>query len=97
MLLSSIVSVCPPRQSESFNWTAQPSNPTQAIKGQDVSLTWDYSLTADELSNSQTEYGIIWSKLNQSSSDYDDIAARVFITFLMLAGLIMMNPKIHIL
>jgi len=39
--------------SESFNWTAQPMNPTAAIRGQDVSLAWNYSLTADELLQSQ--------------------------------------------
>ena len=61
----------------SFNWTAQPTNPTQAIKGQDVLLTWYYSLTADE--QPSTHYGIFWSMLNQSSSDYYQIGKKYFI------------------
>ncbi|KAJ7323107.1 hypothetical protein OS493_032393 [Desmophyllum pertusum] len=62
---------------ESLNWTAQPTNPTQAIKGKAVSLTWDYSLTADEQSKNQ--YVIIWNRLNdESSSGYDQIGSVTF-------------------
>ena len=64
---------------ESFNWTAQPTNPTPAIKGQDVSLAWQYSLTADEQLQSQTQFIIKFSKkLNHSSSNYDQIGAKSF-------------------
>ena len=64
---------------ESFNWTAQPTNPTPAIKGQDVSLAWQYSLTADELLQSQTLLIIKFSKkLNHSSSNYEQIATKSF-------------------
>ncbi|KAJ7392880.1 hypothetical protein OS493_010541 [Desmophyllum pertusum] len=69
--------------SMSFNWTAQPTNPTLAIKGQDVSLTWNYSLTADELLKSQTFYGIIWRRLTQSSSSYNEIGLK---NYLKLGG-----------
>ncbi|KAJ7390867.1 hypothetical protein OS493_021758 [Desmophyllum pertusum] len=70
MLLSVLSSV------ESFNWTAQPTNPTPAIKGQDVSLTWNYSLTADELLKTKTYFIIAWK-----NSDYgiDNIASKFFI------------------
>ena len=65
---------------ESFNWTAQPTNPTPAIKGQDVSLAWQYSLTADEQLQSQTVFIIkFWKTMNQSSSNYEQIATKSFI------------------
>lgn len=64
---------------ESLNWTAQPSNPTPAIKGQDMTLTWNYSLTANELLKSQTYYSIIWTRLIQSSSNYDQIGSIHFV------------------
>lgn len=64
---------------ESFNWTSQPSNPTPVIKGEDVSLTWNYSLTADELLKSQTYYAIKWTRLTQSISSYDGIGSITFV------------------
>ena len=63
---------------ESFNWTAQPTNPTPTIKGQDVPLAWNYSLTAGELFQSQTQYIIYWKKLDQSTSNYDQIGAKIY-------------------
>ena len=69
---------------ESFNWTAQPTNPTPAIKGQDVSLAWQYSLTAEEQLQSQTVFIIkFWKNLNRSSSNYEQIATK---SFLKLVG-----------
>ena len=65
----------------SLNWTAQPTNPTQAIKGKDVLLTWNYSLTADEQLKTQTLYGIIWKRLTQSSSVYDSIGTKNYVKF----------------
>ena len=62
----------------SFNWTAQPTNPILAIKGQDVSLTWNYSLTDDEELKSQTFYSIKWSRITQSNSGYDNIGTKTF-------------------
>ncbi|KAJ7350131.1 hypothetical protein OS493_038332 [Desmophyllum pertusum] len=70
----------------SFNWTAQPTNPTQAIKGQDVSLTWNYSLAADELLMTQTYFTIIWTRLTQSSSAYNIIGSKFFITGVVIVG-----------
>ena len=64
---------------ESFNWTAKPMNPTPAIKGQDVSLAWQYSLTADELLQSQTQYFLLWKKLNQSTLNYDQIGIKTYL------------------
>ncbi|KAJ7390885.1 hypothetical protein OS493_021783 [Desmophyllum pertusum] len=76
----------------SFNWTAQPTNPTQAIKGQDVLLTWNYSLTADELLTTQTYFTISWKSLTQSSSD--NIGSKFFITGIVNVGVIGYNePK----
>ena len=39
---------------ESFSWTVQPANQTEVIIGEDKSLTWKYTLTADEQTKSQT-------------------------------------------
>ena len=41
-----------------------------------MSLTWSYSLTADELTKSNTYFLIKWSKFNFTSSAYDVIAFR---------------------
>ena len=53
------------------------------IKGEDKSLTWNYTLTADEQTKSQTLYLIKWKKSNPSSSDYVVIGS---ITFLSAIG-----------
>ena len=66
---------------ESFNWTAQPANPVPAMEGQDVSLAWQYSLTADELRDSQEQYFILWEKLNKSTLNYDEIATTSYLKF----------------
>ena len=66
---------------ESFNWTVQPTNPTLVIKEKDVSLTWQYSLTADEQLKSQTFNVITWKKFNPSSLNYEKIGSRVFAKF----------------
>ena len=41
-----------------------------------MSLTWNYTLTADELTKSNIYFIIKWSKFNPSSSAYDQIAFR---------------------
>ena len=41
-----------------------------------MSLTWRYSLSADELTKSNTFLLIAWSKFNPSSSTYDLFASR---------------------
>ena len=65
-----------------LNWTAKPTNPTPAILGQDVSLAWNYSLTADELLQSQTQYFLFWKKLNQSTLNYDQIGTKSYLQFI---------------
>ena len=52
-------------------------------KGEDKSLTWNYTLTADEQTKSQTLYLIKWKKFNPPSSDYVVIGS---ITFLSIIG-----------
>ena len=64
---------------EAFNWTVQPTNTTLATKGEDVSLTWRYNLTADEQLKSDNLYIITWKKLNQLSSNYDNIGTKSFL------------------
>ena len=49
-------------------------------KGEDKSLTWNYTLTADEQTKSQTFYLIMWKKFNPSSSDYVLIGSITFLS-----------------
>ena len=65
---------------ESLNWTAQPSNPIMVRGGQDVSLTWNYSLTSYEQNNSQTLFMVIWRKFDLGTSSFDVFATDVKIT-----------------
>ena len=65
---------------ESLNWTAQPSNPIMVRGGQDVSLTWNYSLTSYEQNNSQTLFMVIWRKFDVGTSSFDVFATYVKIT-----------------
>ncbi|XP_022808216.1 hemicentin-2-like isoform X2 [Stylophora pistillata] len=64
---------------ESFSWTGQPANPTLVTKGVDTSLTWKFTLTANEQIKSQTFYFIRWTKFNEASSNYDLIGAVTFL------------------
>ena len=44
-----------------------------------MSLAWNYSLTADELLQSQSQYVIkFWKMLNQSTSNYDQIGLKIY-------------------
>ena len=54
------------------------------IKGEDKSPTWNYTLTADEQSNSPTIYVIKWKKFTSSSSDYVRIGTKTFLSTLTL-------------
>lgn len=65
---------------ESLNWTAQPTNPIMIRGGQDVSLTWNYSLTSYEQNNSQTLFMAIWRKFDVGTSSFDVFATYVKIT-----------------
>ena len=56
-----------------------------------MSLAWQYSLTADELLQSQTQYFITWGKLNQSTLNYDQIARTIYLQF--LGGITYIEPQ----
>ena len=66
---------------ESLNWTAQPTNPIMVRGGQDVSLTWNYSLTSYEQNNSQTLFMVRWRKFDVGTSSFD-----VFATYVKTTG-----------
>ena len=44
-----------------------------------MSLVGQYSLTADELFQSQTQFIIFWKRLNQLTSNYDQIGSKSFL------------------
>ena len=48
--------------------------------GEDKSLTWNYTLTADEQAKSQSLYTIKWKKCTSSSSDYVLIGSKTFLS-----------------
>ena len=64
---------------ESFNWTVQTDNPTVITKGEDESLIWEFTLTADEKTKSDLFHFVRWCKFNQSSLDYDIICVKNFV------------------
>ena len=64
---------------ESFNWTVQTDNPTLVTKGEDESLIWEFTLTADEKAKSDLFHFVKWHKFNQSSLDYDLVAGKTFV------------------
>ena len=64
---------------ESFNWTVQTDNPTLVTKGEDESLKWEFTLTADEQAKNDLFHFVKWHKFNQSSVDYDFISGKTFI------------------
>ncbi|XP_022793673.1 hemicentin-1-like [Stylophora pistillata] len=70
---------CAHLRDKSFNWTVQPANPTLVTKGVDLSLTWKFTLTADEQTKSQTFHFIRWTKFNEASSNYDLIGGTAFL------------------
>ena len=58
-----------------MNWTAQPLNPVETTEGQELSLTWNYTLTANEQTASQTFFKVTWRKLNLRTSTFDEFAS----------------------
>ena len=44
-----------------------------------MSLTWQYTLTADEQNKSQSFHIILWKKLDQSRLNYDKIGSKFFL------------------
>ena len=65
---------------ESLNLTSQPLNPVETTEGQEVSLTWNYTLTADEQTASQTFFKVTWRKFNLGTSSFDEFAVYLKIT-----------------
>ena len=49
-------------------------------KGEEKSLTWNYTLTGVEQTKSQIFYLIRWKKFNPSISDYDLIGSKTFLS-----------------
>ncbi|XP_068686490.1 hemicentin-1-like [Montipora foliosa] len=78
-----IIALCFPRSSDSLTWTGQPANQTEAIEGNNVVLTWNYTLTAAEQTNSQSFFSIQWFRFNLSSLVLDRIASKTFLSFLI--------------
>lgn len=64
-------------------WTAQPVNPTNATKGCDISLRWNFFLNSTELTQSQTHYTIMWKKFNSSTLTYSPVGS---VTYLQVIG-----------
>lgn len=56
-----------------------------------MSLAWQYSLTADELLQSQTQYVIFWKKLDQSTLNYDRIATKSYLQ--IIGGITYAEPQ----
>jgi len=82
---------------DSFTWTAQPTNPTEARKGQDLPLTWNFALTPEEQRKSQSFYAIVWRKLNHSTSTYKTIASKSFLQAFGINYAEPFNPHIVII
>ncbi|XP_068685558.1 fibroblast growth factor receptor 3-like isoform X2 [Montipora foliosa] len=89
-ILIGILLVCP--ETASLTWTGQPANPTEVLEGNNVVLTWSYSLTADEQTNSQSFFSIVWFKFNLSSWVFDRIASKTFISALAPNSLFYQEP-----
>ena len=54
-------------------------------------LAWQYSLTADELLQSQTQYFLFWTKLNQATLNYDQIGTKGYLQ--VVGGLFYQEPR----
>ena len=54
----------------------QTDNPTLATKGEDESLIWEFTLTADQQIKSDLFNFVQWYKFYQSLSDYDSITGK---------------------
>ena len=56
----------------------QTDNPTLVTKGEDKSLIWEFTLTADEQAKNDLFYFVKWHKFNQSSLEYDLVGAKTY-------------------
>ena len=57
----------------------QTDNPTLVTKGEDESLIWEFTLTADEQTKKDQFNFVKWHKFNQSSLDYDWVGGKIFV------------------
>ena len=57
----------------------QADNPTLAIKGEDESLIWEFTLTAEEQTKNDIFHFVSWYKFNQSSLNYDLVGGKTFV------------------
>ena len=57
----------------------QTDNPTLVIKGEDKSLIWEFTLTADEQAKNDLFYFVKWHKFNQSRLEYDLVGGKTFV------------------
>ena len=57
----------------------QTDNPTLVIKGEDKSLIWEFTLTADEQAKNDLFYFVKWRKFNQSRLEYDLVGEKTFV------------------
>ena len=56
----------------------QTDNPTLVTKGEDESLIWEFTLTADEQIKHNLSNFVKWHKFNQLSLDYDLVGGKTF-------------------
>ena len=56
----------------------QTDNPTLVIKGEDKSLIWEFTLTADEQAKNDLLNFVTWHKFNQSRLEYDLVGAKTY-------------------
>ena len=56
----------------------QADNPTLVKKGEDESLIWEFTLTADEQAKNDRYNFFKWLKFNQSSLDYNVVGGKMF-------------------
>ena len=57
----------------------QTDNPTLVTKGEDESLIWEFTLTADEQIKRDQLSFVKWLKFNQSSLNYDWVGGKTFV------------------
>ena len=52
----------------------------ETTEGQELSLTWNYTLTANEQTASQTFFKVTWRKFNLGTPSFDEFASYVKFT-----------------
>ena len=57
----------------------QTDNPTLVTKGEDESLIWEFTLTANEQTKKDQFNFVKWLKFNQSSLNYDWVGVKTFV------------------